>query len=359
MVKYKSQPYRIFGENMKIKPMRLVVLWFIVTGAFAVSVIEAAAEPSGIELESGIYYTVKKGDTLWDISNRYFNTHWRWPQIWSENQQIMNPHRIFPGERLRLYHQLWDASSEPELSDQPGSKSPDPPPVVESRYYVYSAIHSIGFVKEQPMADSGRIALVRGDKNVHKTLLDQDESIYVIPAGNTSLEVGDIYAAYRPPVAVKDPESKDTVGVQYYRTGLIRIVESRSGLVVAKVEKSFRSIMANDLLLPYEPLSSKIKLIPGKGGIDGKIFMAEEGSEIFGDGAVAFIDKGSEDGIQTGQTYAIYEEYSIEPLRDSVDFGSLLVLHTEATTATVLILRSDRSIQPPGKFRSPASSQIF
>ena len=110
--------------------------------------------------------------------------------------------------------------------------------------------------------------------------------------------------------------------------------------------------MVNDILLPYEQRSPKIQLIPGKDDIDGKIFMAEEGTKMFGDNMVAFINKGSEDGIQTGQTYAIYEEYRIEAKLDFVDFGSLLVLHTEETTATVLILRSGRSIQPPGYFRS-------
>ncbi len=342
---------------MRIKPSRLIAWWFFVIVAFAVFAIAATAsneEPSKIELESGIYYTVKKGDTLWDISNRYFNTHWRWPQIWSENQQIMNPHRIFPGERLRLYHQTWDASPAPESSDQP--ESLDQLPVIESRYYVYSSIHSIGFVKEQPIAASGQIALIKADKNVQKEMSGQDESVYVTPAGNTPLQVGDVYAVYRPPVPVKDPESKETLGVQYYRTGLIRIVESRNDFAVAKVEKSFRSIMVDDILLPYEPLSSKIKLIPGKAGIFGKIFMAEDRSEMFGDDAVAYINKGSQDGIQTGQAYAIYEEYRIGAELDFVDSGSILVLHTEATTATVLILRSGSSIQPPGYFRSQSSS---
>ena len=132
-------------KNMRTKPSRLIVWCFLFTGAFAVWVVAAAATvdtSSNIELESGIYYTVKKGDTLWDISNRYFNTHWRWPQIWSENQQIMNPHRIFPGERLRLYHEVWDASMPPESTDQPATVQS---PVVESRYYVYSSIHRIGF----------------------------------------------------------------------------------------------------------------------------------------------------------------------------------------------------------------------
>ena len=345
---------------MRIKSSRLIAWWFFVTGAFAVLAIAAVAsneEPSKIELESGIYYTVKKGDTLWDISNRYFNTHWRWPQIWSENQQIMNPHLIFPGERLRLFHQIWDAPLAPETPDQSRIPSLVDQPVMESRYFVYSSIHRIGFVKEQPVEASGRITLIKGDKNVQKTILGQDESIYVTSAGNTPLKVGDVYAVYRSPVPVKDPESKNPVGIQYYKTGLIRIAESRQDYAVAKVEKAFRSIMVNDVLLPYEPVSSKIQLNPGKSGIDGKIFMAEEGSVVFGNDVVAFINKGSEDGIQTGQTYAIYDEYSIESVLDTVDFGSLLVLHTEATTATVLILRSDRSIQPPGKFRSPSSSQ--
>jgi hypothetical protein len=347
-------------NNMRTKPSRLIAWWILITAAFAVMAIAADATdeaPSKIELESGIYYTVKKGDTLWDISNRYFNTHWRWPQIWSENQQIMNPHRIFPGERLRLYHQIWDASYGPESADQLGTSSLDRLPVVESRYYVYSFIQRIGFVKEQPIESSGQVALVKGDKVVQKTLLGQDESIYVTPSGNASLKVGEVYAVYRPPMPVKDPESKNLVGFQYYMTGLIRIVESREGCAVAKIEKAFRSIMVDDLVLPYETRSPKIRMISGKDDIDGKILKAEEDIEMFGDNAVAFINKGTEDGIQVGQTYAVYEEYSLDAILDKVDFGSLLILHTEPTNATVLITRSDRTIQGVGKFRSASSSQ--
>jgi hypothetical protein len=344
-------------NNMRTKPSRLIAWWILITGAFAVMAMAAAASDefsSKIELESGIYYTVKKGDTLWDISNRYFNTHWRWPQIWSENQQIMNPHRIFPGERLRLYHEVWDASRTIESSDQSGT---DQLPVVESRYYVYSFIHHTGFIKEQPIETSGQVVLVKGDKDVPKTILGQDESIYVTPSGNASMKVGDMYAIYRPPMPVTDPESKDIVGFQYYMTGLIRIVECREDFAVAKIEKAFHPIMVDDLLLPYEPRSPKIRMIPGKDGIDGKILKAEEDIQIFGDNAVAFINKGTEDGIQVGQTYAVYDDYSTDAILDKVDFGSLLILHAEPTNATVLITKSDRTIQAAGKFRSASSSQ--
>ena len=47
-------------------------------------------------------YVVKKGDTLWDISNMYLDEPWLWPELWRTNVHITNPHLIYPGDELRL-----------------------------------------------------------------------------------------------------------------------------------------------------------------------------------------------------------------------------------------------------------------
>ncbi len=47
-------------------------------------------------------YVVKKGDTLWDISNMYLEEPWQWPELWRTNVHITNPHLIYPGDELHL-----------------------------------------------------------------------------------------------------------------------------------------------------------------------------------------------------------------------------------------------------------------
>lgn len=77
------------------KPIRAVFTAALLT----VATYALAAELRGDHPNT---YTVKRGDTLWDISARFLKKPWLWPEIWQANPQIKNPHLIYPGDVISL-----------------------------------------------------------------------------------------------------------------------------------------------------------------------------------------------------------------------------------------------------------------
>ena len=62
----------------------------------------AWVDGESLEADAPETYTVVRGDTLWDISDRFLKEPWRWTEIWKYNPQIANPHLIYPGDEIAL-----------------------------------------------------------------------------------------------------------------------------------------------------------------------------------------------------------------------------------------------------------------
>ncbi len=313
-----------------------------------------AEDEKTIEHETGFYYTIQKGDTLWDISKRFFDSPWQWPDLWRENSQVSNPHLIYPGERIRLFHKAWIKTT---AKTDVNEKSPKKEPQKEPPYLLYPAIDKTGFIKKEPVTPSGYIFKSYNDK----IMISHGDRVYIRQNNNVSFIPGEKYTIYKTTDLGTNKKTKDSIGIQHYLTGILEITEQHPDFAVARVIQSFRSIAVNDLLMPYQPLSKKILITESKKGLEGSIIGSEEKVTIIGDSAIAFIDRGNQDGVMPGQYYSIYYQGKkrLDPkskkytLLSIVDFGTLFVLRTEQTTSTVLITRSDKSITPGDKICSP------
>lgn len=298
-----------------------------------------------VEYEAGFYYTIQKGDTLWDLSRQFFDSPWFWPDLWHENSQISNPHLIYPGECIRFFRREGIERLIKTLADQKvlqAKESQKQPP-----YYLYSAIERVGFIKKEPAVPHGSIFKVKDDK----TLISKGDIVYIRQNESRSFTPGDKYTVYRTQ-PIRDNKTKTYIGIQHYLTGVVEITKKESHFTVATVVQSFRSIEINDFLMPHKQRLPKITLIENKKGLNGKIILSEEHESIIGDNTIAFIDKGKKDGVKQGQWYGIYYE-DVSPAH--VDFGTLLILHTERTTSTVLITSSEKSIYPGTRIHSSIS----
>jgi hypothetical protein len=309
---------------------------------------------STIEHETGFYYTVQKGDTLWDLSRKFSNSAWQWPELWKENSQIANPHRIYPGERIRLYRRTGTyRSGETTEKSALSKKTPSP----ESINFYYVSMDQVGFIRKVPVAAHGTIYQAREARD----MIYRGDVVYIRPEGNFALAVGNRYTVYRTLKPIVDAKTDTYIGVQHFLTGVVEIIQQEPRYAIGRIIESYRAIRVGDMLMPYNRRLPRITLQKSQEGIQGQIIEGEENQTIIGDSVIAFIDKGQQDGIKPGQFYSIYykdmhrikTKSDQEELFTPVDFGELLVLHTESTTATVLITRIEKEVVPGTLIHTP------
>lgn len=85
---------------------------------------------SGQTTESTNEYTVEKGDTLWSISQKFYNDGYKWSEIAKANN-IQNPSDIEVGQKLTIPQQEVKSSPEATSTSTIAEESPTPEPSVE------------------------------------------------------------------------------------------------------------------------------------------------------------------------------------------------------------------------------------
>ena len=337
---------------------RLTIQLFLLIFLISIPLSTTAAEgEKTVKYETGFYYTVQKGDTLWDLSQKFSDTPWQWPELWKENSQIANPHRIYPGERIRLYRRHGAHGYGDDKGDKKKTSDEDLRKMSEMIDFQYAAIERVGFIRKDPVASHGTIFKVEG----RKVMISTGDLVYIRPADGVEMKPGTRYTIYRTLKPIKDRKTKRYIGIQHYFSGTLEVTLKRPAFVLARVIASFRPIKIGDLLMPYKRRLQRLGVQESPEGLLGQIIESEEHTAMFGENAIAFIDKGKQEGVVPGQIYWVFkqDQHRINP-DDKYDvaltpvlLGEFMVLHTENTTATVIITDSRQPMHAGSKFAAP------
>ena len=143
-----------------LKPIRTVLTAALLT----IATVGVAQEMRGDHPDT---YTVKRGDTLWDIAGKFLKRPWLWPEIWQANPQIKNPHLIYPGDVISLAY-LNRVAVEPgprEEAPLTGVPLAQVEPFLKNLRVVEefeSLPYVVGLEEDRARATQGQLAYVRG-----------------------------------------------------------------------------------------------------------------------------------------------------------------------------------------------------
>lgn len=258
-------------------------------------------------------YVVKKGDTLWDISETFLRTPWLWPEIWQVNPQIENPHLIYPGDVISLVY----LDGKPRLVLQRGDGSRTvkltPTARIEPLDTVIPAIpldavdaflNRSRVVESETLEEAsyvisgheGRIVSGGGDK------------LYARDGEGGGVALYSSYGVYRPATRYVDPDTGEELGIEAFEIGLGKIIAKEGDISTMRLSTSNEEVRLKDRLLPTEEAKVIPTFFPSspENEIDGKIISVLGGVSQVGQFDVVAINKGERDAIEVGNVLAIY-----------------------------------------------------
>jgi nucleoid-associated protein YgaU len=269
-------------------------------------------------------HIVVKGDTLWDISGKFFKDPWKWPQIWGFNKDtIKDPHWIYPGDVIFL-----DRTSGTLRFGQPGAGEMGgmaasgvsetgnitrlSPRVLEGRS-PHDAIPSIPssaiepfltqplVIEEDALEDAPAIVGAREGRVV----LGNDDTVFVkgLPS-DKDLQ----WQIYRPGKTFIDPDTGEELGIEAIYLGNAEVTRF-ADISTITVTRAVQEIYAGDrMVLPsVEAVNAYLPRAPDR-NISARVISIYGGVSQGGQNSVITLNKGARDGLESGHVLALYRK---------------------------------------------------
>jgi LysM repeat protein len=253
-------------------------------------------------------YVVRRGDTLWGIANTFLRDPWLWPEIWYINPDIHNPHRIYPGDSVRLALR-GDGRTSIEIVRGGGGAAARLEPMLRS-VPLEGPIATIPY--SQIAAFLSRPGVLSGDEvKAAPYVLALRDNHQIAGAGydlyvkKLDGETGARYSVMHIDEPLKDPQSGRKLGYLAIYTGTVQLTRPGS---VAKVTltESARETLQGDVLIAEEmsPTNDFAPHGPAQ-PVDGRIIAVVDNVLLAGQYEVVALNRGSQDGLDRGTVLTV------------------------------------------------------
>lgn len=292
--------------TVTLKKMLALVL-LLQLSAFAVF----AADQVQIREDAPSRYQVLEGDTLWDISGRFLEDPWLWPEVWALNPQIENPHLIYPGDIIELEY----TADGPLLTlRRGGDGAPNADGLRTVRLSPQVRRQALGSSIPAIPADeinamlSRNIVVPVSVLNAAPYLLDNrsgklftSDNDVVFAKGNWNADILR-YDIVRPGREYTDPDTGAVIGTEGILVGSATIIDRDDDNATLSVNQMLREARTGDRFVPS--ISTRIESTyfpePPAIAINASILDIGSGRSLGSVYDTILINKGSRDRLQVG-----------------------------------------------------------
>ena len=347
ILRSKLQSMSSVGVSSIIKAATLICALILFTPAWG-------NDDSLLKPDAPDRYVVQKGDTLWGLANRFLKDPWRWPLIWQSNDQIENPHLIYPGDLLVVtgLNNIKVVRLKPAVRKESlNTAIPTIPPNVIQPFLTSPLI-----VDEGELEAAGHVVIGVEDELV----LGKNSQFY---ARNLSDIDSRDYRLFQIGDALIHPETTELLGIEAVHLGDARMIRPDEDISKMLVLSSNQEIGPGDRIVPLKdepPLPYFQPSIPDQ-DIEGWILHAPKGVREVGRYDVVIISAGSREGIEEGHVLnAMYHrgvrsdpvDGSQYQLPDDIS-GVLMVFRVFEKLSYALVMEATRAISVGDKFDTP------
>ncbi|MBP2279688.1 hypothetical protein H4W00_000501 [Psychrobacter sp. PL19] len=287
-------------------------------------------------------YTVKKGDTLWDISGRYLDSPWRWKEIWATNKQIKNPNLIYPNDILILCVIQGKTLIGVDTGEGcAGVEKQLTGNMVASSVTITSTANSIPAIPMTAIQHWLDKTIIVNPKDFNTTpyvLASKTRNLITasgdkIYAKGVPLIVGQRYGVYREGEMYVDPRTQKIIGLEVTQvaTGLATNVASNGVTSLQLTDSYDKEVREGDRV--FVELDNAIPPVfyptPATVNRGGMIVRVMDSISSAARGSVVAINLGSIHGAKPGDVLTVYQKGPL--VRDTIDNDTPVRLPSEPT----------------------------
>ena len=356
--------------------------------ALALSAVALLAQPAAAQevrepgdappdsVADGRTHTVRPGDTLWDLADRFLSDPYDWHDIFELNPSVVeDPHWIYPGERLRIpgagvsrvdavqveraedYLRNFDedrgrypansvfrrpANEGSGLSALLLDESPPRPAVTRDDFLRAPLIVPLA---ERPAEGATVRVLEENPLELDLPPSARRNVEVVVGLGGLTSGVGDTLKAVRR-VRTEEPHGEVTVPM-----ALLEVNRLWSDSARATVVQMYGDYTVGDPVVAAEPYELQVTAQPAPireddTAITGSVVGFAVPQVLIGPGDFVFIDAGGEEGVRLGDEFAVYSRVEADAIGSGAPdaLATLRIVRVAAATATARVT----AVRDPG-----------